>query len=67
VTADQHNQVVDEAWAASVSTGTNDERLRAAGQVIDMYSGRAWRATIRRAVYVVCLTAIVVTLLWRLR
>jgi hypothetical protein len=35
-------------------------------QVIDLYGGRAWRATIRRAVYVVCLTAIVVTLLWRL-
>jgi hypothetical protein len=63
VTAEDHNKVVDDAWQ---NPGSDNGRLRAAAQVLDLYGGRAWRGTITRAVYVMCLTAIVVTLLWRL-
>lgn len=63
MTADQHNKIVDEAWQG---VDSESGRLRAAEQILDLYSRANWRRMITRAVYVVCATSVIVTALWRL-
>jgi hypothetical protein len=53
----QHNKIVDEAWAYARS---EKGRLIASQQVLRLYEGRAWRATLLRVTVTLCITALAI-------
>lgn len=64
MTTEEHNKIIDLAWQ-----NPSRESLRAAGQVLEMYEAEKNRRfqwiLVRRCVSWVCLTAIVISLIWK--